>query len=116
MQNQIFLPCFRYQGLTECGSPEVFDQFVMYHQCNYYCGLIGLRALKTDLQQPAKLKGSRSPLLNRKLGSNSPQLQKKGQSPQMSRKTNVSPKVARKAQETDNSNSDEKQKPAEGLS
>ncbi|XP_032404026.1 LOW QUALITY PROTEIN: alpha-protein kinase 3 [Xiphophorus hellerii] len=105
-----------YQGLTECGSPEVFDQFVMYHQCNYYCGLLGLRALKTDLQQPAKLKGSRSPLLNRKLGSNSPQLQKKGQSPQMSRKTNVSPKVARKAQETDNNNSDEKQKPAEGLS
>ncbi|XP_027894278.1 alpha-protein kinase 3 isoform X2 [Xiphophorus couchianus] len=105
-----------YQGLTECGSPQVFDQFVMYHQCNYYCGLLGLRALKTDLQQPAKLKGSRSPLLNRKLGSNSPQLQKKGQSPQMSRKTNVSPKVARKAQETDNNNSDEKQKPAEGLS
>ncbi|XP_008410545.1 alpha-protein kinase 3 isoform X1 [Poecilia reticulata] len=105
-----------YQGLTECGSPEVFDQFVTHHQCNYYCGLLGLRALKTDLQQPTKIKGSRSPLLNRKLGSNSPQLQKKGQSPQMSRKTNVSPKIARKAQETDNSNSDEKQKPTESLS
>ncbi|PWA14167.1 hypothetical protein CCH79_00012218, partial [Gambusia affinis] len=105
-----------YQGLTECGSPEVFDQFVMHHQCNYYCGLLGLRALKTDLQQPAKLKGSRSPLLNRKLGSNSPQLQKKGQSPQVSRKTNISPKIARKAQETGNSNSDEKQKPTEALS
>ncbi|XP_014885808.1 alpha-protein kinase 3 isoform X1 [Poecilia latipinna] len=105
-----------YQGLTECGSPEVFDQFVMHHQCNYYCGLLGLRALKTDLQQPAKIKGSRSPLLNRKLGSNSPQLQKKGQSPQLSRKSNVSPKIARKAQETDNSNSDEKQKPTESLS
>uniref|UniRef100_A0A3B3VT43 non-specific serine/threonine protein kinase n=1 Tax=Poecilia latipinna TaxID=48699 RepID=A0A3B3VT43_9TELE len=106
----------KYQGLTECGSPEVFDQFVMHHQCNYYCGLLGLRALKTDLQQPAKIKGSRSPLLNRKLGSNSPQLQKKGQSPQLSRKSNVSPKIARKAQETDNSNSDEKQKPTESLS
>ncbi|XP_016534308.1 alpha-protein kinase 3 isoform X2 [Poecilia formosa] len=105
-----------YQGLTECGSPEVFDQFVMHHQCNYYCGLLGLRALKTDPQQPAKIKGSRSPLLNRKLGSNSPQLQKKGQSPQLSRKSNVSPKIARKAQETDNSNSDEKQKPTESLS
>ncbi|XP_054894098.1 microtubule-associated protein futsch isoform X2 [Poeciliopsis prolifica] len=104
-----------YQGLTECGSPEVFDQFVMHHQCNYYCGLLGLRALKTDLQQPAKIKGSRSPLLNRKLGSNSPQLQKKGQSPQVSRKTNVSPKIARKAQETDNSNYDEKEKTTQGL-
>ncbi|KAM4734659.1 alpha-protein kinase 3 [Anableps anableps] len=105
-----------YQGLTECGSPEVFDQFLTHHQCNYYCGLLGLRALKTDLQQPAKIKGSRSPLLNRKLGSNSPQMQRKGQSPQISRKTSISPKIARKAQETENSNSDGKQKPAESLS
>ncbi|KAM4553665.1 alpha-protein kinase 3 isoform 2-T2 [Fundulus diaphanus] len=105
-----------YQGLTECGSPEVFDQFLTHHQCNYYCGLLGLRALKTDLQQPARLKGPRSPLLNRKLGSNSPQLQRKGQSPQMSRKANISPKIARKAQETEDSNSAGEQKPAERLS
>ncbi|XP_036005743.1 alpha-protein kinase 3 isoform X1 [Fundulus heteroclitus] len=104
-----------YQGLTECGSPEVFDQFLTHHQCNYYCGLLGLRALKTDLQQPAKLKGPRSPLLNRKLGSNSPQLQRKGQSPQMSRKAAISPKIARKAQETEDSNSAGKQKPSERL-
>ncbi|KAK5598530.1 hypothetical protein CRENBAI_008828 [Crenichthys baileyi] len=105
-----------YQGLTECGSPEVFDQFLTHHQCNYYCGLLGLRALKTDLQQPAKMKGSRSPLLNRKLGSNSPQLQRKGHSPQMSRKANISPKIARKAQETEDSNSVRNQKSAESLS
>ncbi|MEQ2251351.1 hypothetical protein ILYODFUR_010056 [Ilyodon furcidens] len=105
-----------YQGLTECGSPEVFDQFVTHHQCNYYCGLLGLWALKTDLQQPAKMKGSRSPLLNRKLGSNSPQLQRKGHSPQMSRKANNSPKIARKTQETEDSNSVRNQKSAESLS
>ncbi|XP_047242231.1 titin homolog isoform X3 [Girardinichthys multiradiatus] len=116
MQKEIFLLCFRYQGLTECGSPEVFDQFSTHHQCNYYCGLLGLWALKTDLQQPAKMKGSRSPLLNRKLGSNSPHLQRKGHSPQMSRKANISPKIARKAQETEDSNSVRNQKSAESLS
>ncbi|XP_041853250.1 titin homolog [Melanotaenia boesemani] len=106
-----------YQGLTECGSPEVFDQFLTLHQCNYYCGLLGLRPLKTteSLQQP-KIKGSRSPLLNRKLGSNSPQLQRKGQSPQMSRKANSSPKMVRKVQETEDSKSDDKSNPAESLS
>uniref|UniRef100_A0A8C2XED8 Alpha-type protein kinase domain-containing protein n=1 Tax=Cyclopterus lumpus TaxID=8103 RepID=A0A8C2XED8_CYCLU len=83
-----------YQGLTERGSPEVFEQFSTHHQCNHYCGLLGLRSLKPmdSLQQPTKMKGSRSPLLNRKLGSNSPKLQRKGQSPQMSRKANYSPK------------------------
>uniref|UniRef100_A0A673CJL9 non-specific serine/threonine protein kinase n=1 Tax=Sphaeramia orbicularis TaxID=375764 RepID=A0A673CJL9_9TELE len=95
-----------YQGLTENGSPEVFEQFVTHHQCNYYCGLLGLRPLKImdSLQQPTKMKGSRSPLLNRKLssGSGSPQLQKKGShSPQMLKKTNSSPKVSRKVQETE---------------
>ncbi|XP_015253688.1 PREDICTED: alpha-protein kinase 3 isoform X1 [Cyprinodon variegatus] len=106
-----------YQGLTECGSPEVFDQFLTYHQCNYYCGLLGLRALKTDPQQSGKIKSSRSPLLNRKLGSNSPQLQRKGHSPQMSRKANLSPKTARKAHEPEDScNSGGKQKPVESLS
>ncbi|XP_047452534.1 titin homolog isoform X2 [Mugil cephalus] len=102
-----------YQSLTEYGSPEVFNQFLTHHQCNYYCGLLSLRTLKTmdSLQQPAKAKGSRSPLLNRKLGSNSPQLLRKGHSPQMSRKANCSPKVTRKVQETEDSKSDAKPKP-----
>ena len=105
----------RYQGLTEHGSPEVFEQFLTHHQCNYYCGLLGLRSLKTmdSLQQPTKMKGSKSPLLNRKLGSNSPQLQRKGHSPQMSRKASSSPKVTRKVQETEDNKSDAKPKPAE---
>uniref|UniRef100_A0A3Q3W483 non-specific serine/threonine protein kinase n=1 Tax=Mola mola TaxID=94237 RepID=A0A3Q3W483_MOLML len=76
--------------LTENGSPEIFEQFLTHHQCNYYCGLLGLKPLKNveSLQQSTKMKGSRSPLLNRKLGSTSPQLQRKGQSPQMLRKSN----------------------------
>ncbi|XP_023278407.1 alpha-protein kinase 3-like isoform X2 [Seriola lalandi dorsalis] len=104
-----------YQGLTEYGSPEVFEQFLTQHQCNYYCGLLGLRPLKSmdSLLQPTKIKGSRSPLLNRKLGSNSPQLQRKGQSPQLSRKANSSPRVTRKVQEPENNKSDTKPKPAE---
>ncbi|XP_035811956.2 uncharacterized protein alpk3a isoform X2 [Amphiprion ocellaris] len=106
-----------YQGLTECGSPEVIEQFLAQHQCNYYCGLLGLRPVKTmdSLQQPTKVKGSRSPLLNRKLGSSSPQLQRKGHSPQMSRKANPSPKVTRKVQETEDNKSGDKPKPAETL-
>ncbi|XP_076588899.1 alpha-protein kinase 3 [Chaetodon auriga] len=104
-----------YQGLTEYGSPEVFEQFLTHHQCNYYCGLLGLHPLKTmdSLQQPTKMKGSRSPLLNRKLGSSSPQLQRKGQSPQMFRKANSSPKVTRKVQEAEDNKSSAKPKPAE---
>ncbi|KAL3061557.1 hypothetical protein OYC64_009675 [Pagothenia borchgrevinki] len=99
-----------YQGLTEQGSPEVFEQFLTHHQCNYYCGLLGLRSLKSIDSQPTKIKGSRSPLLNRKLGSNSPQLQRKGQSPQTSRK--ASPKVTRRVQETEDNKSGAKSKPA----
>ncbi|XP_037624631.1 alpha-protein kinase 3 isoform X2 [Sebastes umbrosus] len=102
-----------YQGLTEKGSPEVFEQFLTHHQCNYYCGLLGLRPLKTMEQQTTKIKGSRSPLLNRKLGSNSPQLQRKGHSPQISRKANSSPKVARKIQETEDDKSGTTPNPAE---
>ncbi|KAK9516696.1 hypothetical protein VZT92_024614 [Zoarces viviparus] len=104
-----------YQGLTEHGSPEVLEQFSTHHQCNYYCGLLGLRSLKTtdSLQQPTKMKGSRSPLLNRKLGSNSPQLQRKEHSPQMSRKANSSPKVTRKNQETEDNKLGDKPQPAE---
>ncbi|RVE71873.1 hypothetical protein OJAV_G00055960 [Oryzias javanicus] len=107
-----------YQGLTECGSPQVFDQFLTHHQCNYYCGLFGLRPLKSldALLQPAKIKGSKSPLLNRKLSSGSPQLQRKGQSPQMSRKVNSSPKVAKKVQEADDSNTGGKSKSAQSPS
>lgn len=101
-----FILYFRYQGLTECGCPEIFEQFQTHHQCNYYCGLLGLRPLKTmeSLQQPTKIKGSRSPLLNRKLGSSSPQ---------MSRKPNCSPKAVRKVQETEDNKSDTKPKVTE---
>ncbi|XP_031721631.1 alpha-protein kinase 3 [Anarrhichthys ocellatus] len=104
-----------YQGLTEHGSPEVLEQFSTHHQCNYYCGLLGLRSLKTmdSLQQPTKMKSSKSPLLNRKLGSNSPQLQRKEHSPQMSRKANSSPKVTRKNQETEDNKLGDKPQPAE---
>ncbi|KAM8891576.1 alpha-protein kinase 3 isoform 2-T2 [Spinachia spinachia] len=104
-----------YQGLTEQGSPEVFEQFQTHHQCNYYCGLLGLRSLKpTDsLQQPTKIKGSRSPLLSRKLGSNSPKLQRKGNSPQVSRKANPSPKVTRRNAETEDNKSGPEPKPTE---
>ncbi|XP_061630305.1 titin isoform X1 [Phyllopteryx taeniolatus] len=105
-----------YQGLTDCSSPEVFEQFPTVHQCNYYCGLLGLCPLKTqDQQQTTKVKGSKSPLLNRKLtpGSGSPQPHRKGHSPQMPRKANVSPKVTRKVQETKDIDSNGKLKPAE---
>ncbi|XP_046890083.1 alpha-protein kinase 3 isoform X2 [Hypomesus transpacificus] len=104
-----------YQGLTDNGSPNVFEQFLTQHQCNYYCGLLGLRSLKVmdSLQQPLKIKGSRSPLLHRKLGQgSSPQIQRKGlgspqtakkatSSPVTVRKTNSSPTVVRKMEETE---------------
>lgn len=103
-----------YQGLTENGSPEIFEQFLTHHQCNYYCGLLGLHPLKSmdSLQQPSKTKGSRSPLLNRKLGS-SPQLQRKGNSPQMLRKANSSPKVTKKVLQTEDTKSGTNPAPAE---
>uniref|UniRef100_A0A8C4XHQ2 non-specific serine/threonine protein kinase n=1 Tax=Erpetoichthys calabaricus TaxID=27687 RepID=A0A8C4XHQ2_ERPCA len=80
--------------------------FKLYlHQCNYYCGLLGLRNLKnTEVQLQGKIKGSRSPLLNRKAGSgsSSPQTQKKGMiSPQAPRKGPVSPKVIKKSDSGD---------------
>uniref|UniRef100_A0A3Q3QIH7 Alpha-type protein kinase domain-containing protein n=1 Tax=Monopterus albus TaxID=43700 RepID=A0A3Q3QIH7_MONAL len=78
-----------YQGLSEYSSPEVFEQFLTHHQCNYYCGLLGLRPLKSmDSQQPTKMKGSKSPLLNRKLGSSSPQMAKRS-SPKVPRKLSL---------------------------
>ncbi|XP_012689075.2 alpha-protein kinase 3 isoform X2 [Clupea harengus] len=92
-----------YQGLTEEASPKVLEQFLTQHQCNYYCGLMGLRSLKPMdlLQQPTKMKASRSPLLNRRAGgSSSPQLQRKGTgSPQTVRRITSSPKVVRKTGE-----------------
>ncbi|XP_051953580.1 titin homolog isoform X2 [Xyrauchen texanus] len=92
-----------YQGLTEKGSPNIMEQFINQHQCNYYCGLLGLRPLKPmdSLQQP-KIKTSRSPLLARRgvTGSSSPQLQKKGTSPQSIRKGTSSPKVVKKSDES----------------
>ncbi|XP_042177159.1 alpha-protein kinase 3 [Oncorhynchus tshawytscha] len=74
-----------YQSLTITENPNVFEQFVSQHKCNYYCGLLRLRSLKTQdsLQTPAKPKCSRSPLLHRKMGSSS--------SPQPSRKATGSP-------------------------
>ncbi|XP_038872822.1 alpha-protein kinase 3 [Salvelinus namaycush] len=118
-----------YQGLTEDGSPKVFEQFLTQHQCNYYCGLLSLRTLKPmdTLQQPPKIKGSRSPLLvrklgssspqlNRKLGSSSPQLQRKGlNSPLTTRKATSSPKVPRKTRETEDNQSTAKPKAEESL-
>lgn len=105
-----------YQGLTDKGSPKTIDQFVAQHQCNYYCGLLGLRPLKPidSLQQP-KIKTSRSPLLARRgvTGSSSPQLQKKGTSPQSTRKGTSSPKVAKKTGETGENNSSTKHKTVE---
>ncbi|KAL4658729.1 alpha-protein kinase 3 isoform X1 [Arapaima gigas] len=94
-----------YQGLTNGGSPEVFEQFVSLHQCNYYCGLLGLRILKSmeSVPQPGKTKASKSPLLSRKMGGmSSPQQQRKGsQSPQTARKGTSSPKVTRKTEQGD---------------
>ncbi|KAF4101440.1 alpha-protein kinase 3 isoform X2 [Onychostoma macrolepis] len=105
-----------YQGLTDKGSPKIIEQFITQHQCNYYCGLLGLRPLKPieSLQQP-KIKTSRSPLLARRgvTGSSSPQLQKKGTSPQSTRKGTSSPKVVKKTGEAGESNSTTKHKAVE---
>ncbi|XP_068168343.1 alpha-protein kinase 3 isoform X2 [Antennarius striatus] len=106
-----------YQGLTERGSPEVFEQFPTQHNCNYFCGLLSLRPIKSmdSLQHPTKTKGSRSPLATRKMGSSSPQTQRKGHSPQVLRKANSSPKVIKKILETEDNKSNDKIKPAESV-
>ncbi|XP_053356427.1 uncharacterized protein alpk3a isoform X1 [Clarias gariepinus] len=98
-----------YQSLTDESSPKILEQFVIQHQCNYYCGLLGLRALMTmDSFQQSKLKTSRSPLMARKVGladSSSPQLLKKGSSsPQTGKKVNSSPKIAKKTVEDGKNN------------
>ncbi|XP_034429280.1 alpha-protein kinase 3-like [Hippoglossus hippoglossus] len=81
-----------HQGLSVEGNPKVFEQFVSQHQCNYFCGLLSLRSLKVmdSLLTPTKPKGSRSPLLQRKMaaGSSSPQTGRKAAgSPRLPRKT-----------------------------
>ncbi|XP_070819473.1 alpha-protein kinase 3-like [Chaetodon trifascialis] len=81
-----------HQGLSIDGNPKVFEQFVSQHQCNYFCGLLSLRSLKVmdSLSTPTKPKGSRSPLLQRKMaaGSSSPQTGRKAAgSPRLPRKT-----------------------------
>ncbi|XP_026189553.1 alpha-protein kinase 3 [Mastacembelus armatus] len=83
-----------HQGLSIEGNPKVFEQFVSQHQCNYFCGLLGLRSLKVmdSLSLPAKSKGSRSPLLQRKMAAGS-------SSPQTGRKAGSSPRLPRKAEQ-----------------
>ncbi|XP_033482702.2 alpha-protein kinase 3 [Epinephelus lanceolatus] len=83
-----------HQGLSMEGNPKVFEQFVSQHQCNYFCGLLSLRSLKVmdSLLTPTKPKGSRSPLLQRKLAAGS-------SSPQTGRKASVSPRLPRKAEQ-----------------
>ncbi|XP_054475708.1 alpha-protein kinase 3 [Anoplopoma fimbria] len=81
-----------HQGLSVEGNPKVFEQFVSQHQCNYFCGLLSLRSLKVmdSLLTPTKPKGSRSPLLQRKMaaGSSSPQTGRRAAgSPRLPRKT-----------------------------
>uniref|UniRef100_A0A671WH41 Alpha-type protein kinase domain-containing protein n=2 Tax=Sparus aurata TaxID=8175 RepID=A0A671WH41_SPAAU len=81
-----------HQGLPVEGNPKVFEQFVSQHQCNYFCGLLSLRSLKVmeSLLTPTKPKGSKSPLLQRKMaaGSSSPQTGRKAAgSPRLPRKT-----------------------------
>uniref|UniRef100_A0A3B4TGZ2 non-specific serine/threonine protein kinase n=1 Tax=Seriola dumerili TaxID=41447 RepID=A0A3B4TGZ2_SERDU len=82
-----------HQGLCVEGNPKVFEQFVSQHQCNYFCGLLGLRSLKVmdSLLTPTKAKGSRSPLLQRKMAAGS-------SSPQTGRKAAGSPRMPRKAE------------------
>ncbi|XP_010771495.1 alpha-protein kinase 3-like [Notothenia coriiceps] len=81
-----------HHGLPVEGNPKVFEQFVSQHQCNYFCGLLSLRSLKImdSLLTPTKPKGTKSPLLQRKMagGSNSPQTGRKADgSPRLPRKT-----------------------------
>ncbi|XP_020797198.2 alpha-protein kinase 3 [Boleophthalmus pectinirostris] len=83
-----------HQGLPLEGNPKVFEQFVTQHQCNYFCGLLGLRSLKVieSLLMPTKPKGSKSPLVQRKMGTGS-------SSPQAGRKTSASPRIPKKIQQ-----------------
>uniref|UniRef100_A0A3B3X492 non-specific serine/threonine protein kinase n=1 Tax=Poecilia mexicana TaxID=48701 RepID=A0A3B3X492_9TELE len=95
-----------HQGLSVEGNPKVFDQFVLQHKCNYFCGLLGLRSLKVmdSLSTPTKPKGSKSPLLQRKKAVPS-------SSPQTSRKAAVSPRMPRKAEPEGNKSSSTQKDP-----
>lgn len=96
-----------HQGLSVEGNPKVFEQFISQHKCNYFCGLLGLRSLKVldSLMTPTKSKGSRSPLLQRKMAAGS-------SSPQTGRKAAGSPRLPRKS-EQDGSKMAAKQKAAD---
>ncbi|XP_075414151.1 alpha-protein kinase 3 [Tenrec ecaudatus] len=74
-----------YQGLKESWFPALLDQFASTHQCNTYCEMLALKALKSP---EVKAKGSKSPSAGRKGAQLSPQPQKKGPpSPQGARKS-----------------------------
>ncbi|XP_018603167.1 alpha-protein kinase 3-like isoform X2 [Scleropages formosus] len=106
-----------YQGLTDEGSPHVFEHFASLHQCNYYCGLLSLRTLKSadSVPQSGKTKASKSPLFTRKMGGmSSPQQSRKGsQSPQIAKKGTSSPKVTRKSELGDSKSAKQKSVEAE---
>ncbi|XP_077479059.1 uncharacterized protein LOC144090977 [Stigmatopora argus] len=87
-----------HQGLQIEGKPEVLEAFVSHHHCNYFCGLLGLRSLKVldSLTTPAKSKGSKSPLLQRKNQASG------SGSPQISRRATGSPRTSRKSQQEGN--------------
>uniref|UniRef100_A0A8C5D257 Alpha-type protein kinase domain-containing protein n=1 Tax=Gouania willdenowi TaxID=441366 RepID=A0A8C5D257_GOUWI len=96
-----------YQGLSIEGNPKVFEHFISQHKCNYFCGLLSLRSLKVmdSLTTPSKPKGSKSPLLQRKMAAGS-------SSPQSSRKAGGSPRLSKKS-EQDESKVAARQKPAD---
>ncbi|TNN55230.1 Alpha-protein kinase 3 [Liparis tanakae] len=83
-----------HHGLSVEGTPKVLEQFVSQHQCNYFCGLLSLRSLKVmdSLSTPSKPKGSRSPLLQRKMAAAD------SSSPQAGRRAAGSPRPPRKTE------------------
>ncbi|XP_026875642.2 alpha-protein kinase 3 isoform X2 [Electrophorus electricus] len=52
-----------YQGFPCRANPLVFEKFQSQHQCNYFCGLLGLRPLKVTekLRAAVRPKASQSP-------------------------------------------------------
>ncbi|XP_013014290.1 alpha-protein kinase 3 isoform X2 [Cavia porcellus] len=92
-----------YQGLKESCFPTLLDHFTSSHQCNTYCEMLGLTALKSpEAAHPqAKPKGSKSPSAGRKGAQLSPQPQKKGPpSPQGARRSTPSPRATSQTLET----------------
>ncbi|XP_023365868.1 alpha-protein kinase 3 [Otolemur garnettii] len=91
-----------YQGLKESCFPALLDQFASSHQCNAYCEMLGLTALKGPeaAYLQTKAKGSKSPSAGRKGTQLSPQPQKKGlPSPQGTRKSTLNSKGTPQASE-----------------